>query len=114
MQETATDPEIVAMAWDLELTIVTANGDDFIKEINPFQKKLQRNECHELHGLVILPNAYELQRRVVKQIEAKLRFDKKRANWKDVADKNLLVKVRSDGSVDVTQFPQCFYCRNDK
>jgi hypothetical protein len=37
LSENATDAQIVRKAWDLRLTIVTANGDDFIREIKKFR-----------------------------------------------------------------------------
>jgi hypothetical protein len=38
LSENARDSEIVRKAWERRLTIVTGNGDDFVREINAFQK----------------------------------------------------------------------------
>jgi hypothetical protein len=36
---TAKDSEIVKKAWERQLTVVTGNGDDFVREINAFQSR---------------------------------------------------------------------------
>jgi hypothetical protein len=62
--QNASDAQIVKEACDRQLTIVTGNGDDFVKEINKFlaQTKKASDGCHEVFGLVVLPNGYERQR----------------------------------------------------
>ena len=59
LKENATDAEIVMKAWERNLTIVTGNGDDFIREMNKFQARTKRADCHDMFGLVVLPNGYE-------------------------------------------------------
>src|SRR6266446_860101 len=49
--ENATDAEIVRKAWDLCLTIVTANGDAFVKEITRFQNQTTRSIAAKCLGL---------------------------------------------------------------
>lgn len=56
LSENARDSEIVTKAWERGLTIVTGNGDDFVREIDAFQSRTKRKDCHELHGLIVLPN----------------------------------------------------------
>ncbi|HEX7360692.1 MAG TPA: hypothetical protein VF283_09385, partial [Bryobacteraceae bacterium] len=66
LSQNASDAEIVRAAWERQLTMVTGNGDHFVKEINEFiaQTKKASDGCHELFGLVVLPNGFERQRRI--------------------------------------------------
>jgi hypothetical protein len=65
LSERARDSEIVGEVWDRNLTIVTGNGDDFVREINIFQGRTTRAICHDLYGLIVLPNGYEHQKRLL-------------------------------------------------
>jgi hypothetical protein len=114
LSQDANDAQIVEAAWERGLTIVTGNGDDFIREINRFQFRTKSKFCRELFGLVILPNGYEIQRRVLPALEARLRLNGARVNWADVAYQNLSVRLKKDGTVDVTELPQCSYCKKEK
>jgi hypothetical protein len=111
LPDDATDAAIVRKAWELRLTVVTANGDDFVSEFNEFLSQTKRTDCHDMFGLVILPNGYENQRRSLKGIEKKLRLDGRRVTWAVVADKDCCVRVKKEGNPEVTRFPRCFYCR---
>jgi hypothetical protein len=111
LSEKARDSEIVREAWKRELTIVTGNGDDFAREINAFQSRTTRADCHELYGLVVLPNGYEQQRRLLQGIEDKLRLGSEKLTWADIAQKNCLVRVKKNGKPDVRRFKRCFYCQ---
>ena len=75
LADDATDAEIVRKAWELRLTVVTANGDDFLREFKEFLSQTKRTDCHDMFGLVILPNGYENQKRALNGIEKKLRLD---------------------------------------
>jgi hypothetical protein len=70
----ASDAKIVRTAWDGEYIIVTANGNDFKREILKFQRQTKRNDCRELRGLVVLPCGYEKQRRLLYEVEQRLRL----------------------------------------
>jgi hypothetical protein len=107
----ATDAKIVQKAWDLRLTIVTSNGVDFVREFKKFLSQTKRNDCHEMYGLVILPNGYENQKRSLAKIEEKLRLSDEKVTWTDVAGKDYCVRVKRDGNPDITKFPRCLYCR---
>jgi hypothetical protein len=111
LSENATDAQIVRKAWDLRLTIVTANGDDFIREIKKFQDQTKRKDCHEMFGLVILPNGYENQKRVLQIAGERLRLGTEKLTWWDVADKNCCVRIKRVGNPEVKRFPRCFYCQ---
>jgi hypothetical protein len=111
LSEKARDSEIVKEAWERRLTIVTGNGDDFVREIEAFQNRTKRNDCHELHGLVVLPNGYEHQKRLLQGLEGKLRLGNEMLTWSDVAQKNCLVRVKKSGKPEVKRFKRCFYCQ---
>lgn len=70
----ASDAEIVKMAWELEYIIVTANGDDFVREVNKFQRRMMINNCRELSGLLVVPDGAITQERAIRRLEARLRF----------------------------------------
>lgn len=111
LADDATDAEIVRKAWELRLTVVTANGDDFLREFREFLSQTKRTDCHDMFGLVILPNGYENQRRSLSGIEKKLRLDGQKINWAVVADKDCWVRVKKEGNPEVDRFPRCFYCQ---
>jgi hypothetical protein len=111
--ENATDAEIVRKAWDLCLTIVTANGDDFVKEITRFQNQTTRVNCHEMFGLVVLPNGYESQRRLLQKTGEKLRLGTEKLTWRDVALKNCYVRLKKSGNPEVKRFKRCFCQKNE-
>jgi hypothetical protein len=107
----ASDAEIVAEARELQAIIVTANGDDYEKEIRRFLQKSQRNDCYDLFGLLVIPNPSAIQERVLPNLAAKLRFKGKAISWDDVWRENYLVRVHSDGIVEVRELGRCFYCK---
>ncbi len=90
---------------------MTANGDDFVRKIERFQKKQMRKECHELYGLVILPNEFANQRRALSQLKKrKARFGGRDVGWPEVWEKNLCVRLKRDGTAEVKRFSRCYYC----
>ena len=114
LSERAKDSEIVREAWERELTIVTGNGDDFVREIKAFQGRTTRADCHELYGLIVLPNGYERQKRLLQGLEDKLRLGSEKLTWTDVAQKNCFVRVKSSGKPEVRRFKRCFYCQKEE
>jgi hypothetical protein len=60
---------IVEVASERQWIIVTANEDDFIKEINKYLRQTKKLECHDLSGLVILPSDYEVQRNALRPLD---------------------------------------------
>jgi hypothetical protein len=114
LAEDAPDAEVVAMARAMGCIIVTANGPDFEKEIKRFLQKSQRKDCHDLYGLVVIPNAAAAQARVLPGLGRKLRYKGKPIFWEDVWFENYLVSVHSDGSVEVRELGRCFYCNKLK
>jgi hypothetical protein len=108
--ESAADSRIVREAWERGLTIITGNGDDFVKHIHKFLSQTKRAECHEMFGLVVLPNGYELQKRLLRDIETKLRLGREKITWADIANRNCYVLVKRNGGTEVRRFPRCSYC----
>lgn len=114
LPENASDAEIVRIAWEHRCIMVTANGDDFVREIEKFQRKQMEKECHELYGLVILPNESANQERLMRQLQKKKpRFGNKDVEWSDVWEKNLCVRVKRDGVPEVKRFSRCHYCEKN-
>jgi Domain of unknown function (DUF5615) len=111
LPENASDAAIVEKAWEQECIIVTANGKDFLLAIERFQKKEMQNDCHDLFGLVILPNAYEAQRRVIRGVPGKLRLGRDSISWRDVWKNNLCVRLKKVGVPDVRPLARCRYCK---
>jgi hypothetical protein len=111
LSETAKDAAIVEKAWELEATIVTSNGDDFLMEVRKFLRQTKRKDCHDLFGLIILPNKFETQRRMLAKLGSRLLFDGRKITWDDVWRKNLCVRVVTVGKPEITQLPRCFYCQ---
>ncbi len=111
LSETAKDAAIVEKAWELEATIVTSNGDDFLREVRKFLRRTKRKDCHDLFGLVILPNKFEIQRRTLAELGSRLRFNGKKITWDDIWQNNLCVRVVAVGNPEITQLPRCFYCQ---
>ena len=50
LAETASDRKIVEEACYRKCIIVTANGDDFLREIERFLKQTKMKDCHDLGG----------------------------------------------------------------
>lgn len=110
LAEDAADEAIVKLAWERGWTIVTGNGDDFTAKILKFQRKMEKKICHDLSGLIVLPNGFEVQKRALVGVEERLRFGGKRITWAEVSSKNLCVKVLKNGSAEISTFPKCHYC----
>jgi hypothetical protein len=108
----ASDAQIVKEAWERQLTIVTGNGVDFVREITKFlaQTKKASDGCREVFGLIVLPNGYERQRRLLRNVEATLRLGNKKITWAEVAYGNCYVRVKRTGGTEVKRLPRCLYC----
>ncbi|MGA2085783.1 MAG: hypothetical protein ABSG60_09720 [Terracidiphilus sp.] len=112
LEPSAPDVAIVVKAYEFGCIIVSANGPHFEAEMRKFLATTKRKDCHDLYGLVIIPNQAAIQDRVLPKLATKLRLEGKRISWDDVWRKNLLVRVRSDGVVNVRdELGRCFYCK---
>ena len=112
LPQDATDAMIVKAAWERQLTIVTGNGRDFVRAFNQFLRQTTRKDCHEMRGLVVLPNGYEQQKRLLQHIERSLTFEGEKLTWARVADEDFYVRVKRLG-VEIRPFERCFFCRKN-
>lgn len=110
LPENAADSVIVERAADEQLIIVTANGRDFLGAIETYQKKQMWDECHDLYGLLVLPNHYASQQRSLPKLTARLRFEGSPISWRHVQINNLAVRLTDDGDTKVTPLAHCRYC----
>jgi hypothetical protein len=110
LAENAPDSAIVERASEFQSIIVTANGRDFVQAIDTFQQKQMRDQCHDLYGLIILPNHYATQERSIPKLGDRLRFEGSSATWADVQINNLSVRLTDEGEVRVTALSRCRYC----
>jgi hypothetical protein len=108
--ENASDAAIVERAAVEDAIIVTANGRDFLRAIDSYQRKEMRDQCHDLFGLVILPNSFANQERSVPRLAAKLRFGGSSITWRHVQINNLSVRLTDDGGVKIAALARCQYC----
>jgi hypothetical protein len=110
LKSNASDTQIVERAHELACTIVTANGDDFYREIIKFQKTTKRSAYGEMNGLVVLSSGYERQKRMLENAEAQLWFGNQRLSWSDIWEGNYYVRLRKDNKPEVKRLPRCLYC----
>lgn len=114
LPEDASDARIVRVAWQKRCILVTANGDDFVHEIENFQKKQMRRECHELYGLIVLPNEFANQKLALSRIKrVAARFGGRDISWPEVWKKNLYVRLKKIGAPEVKRFSRCHYCEKN-
>jgi hypothetical protein len=78
LDASASDRKIVEVASDRGWIIVTANGDDLIAEIKRYLRQSTKLVCHDLSGLIIIPNDYQIQQRALPRLEERLYFEGKR------------------------------------
>jgi hypothetical protein len=110
LPENAADSAIVESAADEQTIIATANGRDFVRAIEAFQKRQMWADCHDLYGLLILPNHYANQERFLPKLTDKLGFEGSPITWRHVQINNLSVRLTDDGKVKVAPLARCRYC----
>jgi hypothetical protein len=91
---------------------MTANGHDFVDKVNLFVASSTRKEwgCHDAAGLVVVPNDYASQKRLIPWAEERLRLDKRRITWPDVWSESLFVRIKKDENHEARQLPRCPTC----
>jgi uncharacterized protein DUF5615 len=114
LPENASDQKIVEAAWEYECVIVTANGRDFLERIKRFLGTTKKKDCHDLWGLVVLPNDLASQERLLPRAEKKLRFEGEKVTWPRVWRENLYVRLKRDGAHEVRHLPRCYYCEKTR
>lgn len=114
LPETAADRRIVEVACRNEWIIVTANGDDFLREIIKYLAQTKWKDCHDVRGLVIVPNQYQVQKRALRNIADRLRFSGKPISWAEVWNRSYCVRIKAVGLPEVRPLPRCFYCAKNE
>jgi hypothetical protein len=109
------DMETVCEARDEFRTIVTSNGDHFIREVHKAQKRDINPRCEDCWGLVILPNVDLVREYAMKKVNLRtgVQIGKIRLPWRSVGWANLCVRVSYEGRVSVSRFTRCKFCQRD-
>jgi hypothetical protein len=112
LADDAPDSVVVERAFDLGAIIVTANGDDFFREVIKFQRKTKRTAdgCREMNGLVVLSSGFEVQRRQIARALERMYFGSDKIDWADVWNENYYVRLKDGGRAEVNLLPRCRYC----
>jgi hypothetical protein len=74
-------------------------------ETRKFLRQTKRKDCHDLFGLVVLPNKFETQRRMLSDLGKRLRFGGRQITWDEVWRKNRCVRVKTVGDPEIMQLP---------
>src|SRR5262249_41883665 len=107
------DEDIVKEAWDQQRTIVTSNGRDFLRYIRGFQNPPNKPQCHDLWGLVVVPNAQFERQKGLRSIQHGLNVLRTGTlRWPGAAFLNLYIRVTADGEREVYRFKRCPFCEH--
>lgn len=107
------DEELVAYASLNGHLLVTANRRDFERDAKACvaQSSKKPNGCSRVPGLILLFSNDEIvQRRMLTGLENRLSFEGKKITYKDIHDRDLLVKVHSTGEAIISRLPRCPHC----
>jgi hypothetical protein len=110
------DEEIVAIASLNNYLLIAANRRDFGRLVPAHIAKSTKKTdgCHRVFGLsLLIPNEQHVQERVLKHLEERLMLDGEKLTYSDVHDRDLLVKIESDGTPRITRLPRCPHCTYD-
>jgi hypothetical protein len=113
--EESTDPATVAEARDDYRTVVTSNGEHFIRYACAAQNKDNQRRCGDCWGLVILPNQDFVRQNALRRADIKhgIRLGGKSIPWKVFGYLNLCAHVHRDGSMRISKFERCEFCQRD-
>jgi hypothetical protein len=113
LRSNLSDDEILTYASERGYLIVASNRRDFLlyAKRHVAQSSKKQFGCCRIPGMILLvPNEEIAQRRVLKGIESRLRFNGKAISFTDVHDQDLLVSVEATGRVSVSRLPRCPHC----
>jgi len=103
----------VKEAWDDRRTIVTSNGWDFVRYIREFQNPPNNQDCRDLWGLLVIPNAELNREKGLKSIQHGLEvFQSEKLRWPGAGLLNLCVRVTADGQPEIYRFKRCSFCEH--
>jgi hypothetical protein len=106
------DPDIVKEAWKNGQTIVTSNGRDFLRYIQEFQNPPNNEDCRDLFGLLVIPNAQLKREKGLESIRYGLKTSEELLRWPGAGLLNLYVHLNEDGKVDIRRFKRCPFCEH--
>lgn len=109
------DQDTIHEARDESRTIVTSNGDHFIRGIHKAQNRDINPRCEDCWGLVILPNLDLAREYALKKANIKtgLKIGKTKLPWRSVAWANLCIRINHEGKMSVSRFTRCKFCQRD-
>jgi hypothetical protein len=113
MRSNLPDDEVVAYASLHGHLLVASNRRDFVRaaEIHVAHSSKKPSGCCRVPGLMLLvPDSEIIQRRVLKGIESRLKFEGKTITFKDVRERDLLVTVEATGECRISRLPRCPHC----
>lgn len=107
------DDEIVAYASEKGYLLVASNRRDFVRDVERHVAQSSKKQfgCCRVPGMLLfVPNEEITQRRVMKGLESRLKFEGKPISFNDVHDRDLLVTVEATGEAKVSRLPRCPHC----
>jgi hypothetical protein len=110
------DEEIIEHAAIKGYLLVASNRRDFLRDAKRYiaQSSKKPYGCRRVPGMILLvPNEEITQRRVLKDLESRLRFEGKRISYADIHDRDLVVVVEATGKPTVSRLPRCPHCNYD-
>jgi hypothetical protein len=106
------DPATVLEAKEAIRTIITSNGDDFIRYIGASQRVDNRKTCADSWGMIWLPNGDRDRDNALSRlgIEHGIKLDGRLVPWSTLGYLNLCVHVLRDGRLNLMRFRRCKFC----
>ena len=114
LRSTLPDEEIVEYASTEGYLLVASNRRDFLRDAKRHVAQSSKKQfgCCSVPGMILLvPNDKITQRRALKGLESRLRFEGKRISYSDVHDRDLVVMIEASGKATVSRLPRCPHCK---
>lgn len=116
LRSTLPDEEIIEYASKNGHLLVASNRRDFLHGANRFVAQSSKKQfgCCRVPGMILLvPNDEITQRRVLRGLESRLRFEGKQMSYGDVHDRDLVVLIDASGAVTISRLRRCPHCKYD-
>ena len=114
LRSTLPDEAIIEYASEKSYLLVASNRRDFLRDAKRYVAQSSKKSCCRVPGMILLvPNDEITQRRVLKRLESRLRFEGKQITYRDVHDRDLVVMIEGAGTVTVSRLPRCPRCKYD-
>lgn|SRR5487761_45813 len=114
LRSTLADEEIIEYASTEGYLLVASNRRDFLRDAKRHVAQSSKKQfgCCRVPGMILLvPNDEITQRRVLKGLESRLRFERKPISYSDVHDGDLIVMIEASGKATVSRMPRCPHCK---